>query len=192
MMLVHDHGQTLNFSELGRSFGPADTTVRRYLDILSGTFILRQLQPWLENIAKRQVKAPKLYVRDCGLLHTLLGIQDRDALLRHPKLGPSWEGLAIETIIRSHGAEPDDCYFWATHGAAELDLLILAEGRRLGYEVKYTDQPRITRSLRTACDDLRLDALRVVYPGQCRFRLTKDIEAVGLDALWSDVGAPGK
>jgi predicted AAA+ superfamily ATPase len=183
MMLAHYHGQTVNFSELGRSFGAADTTVRRYLDILSGTFMVRQLPPWFENIGKRQVKAPKLYLRDSGLFHSLLGIRDKDELRRHPKLGASWEGLAIETVIRHHSAAEGECYFWSTYGRAELDLLIVAEGRRIGYEVKYTESPRATRSMQTARTDLRLDELHLVYPGERCFPLADGIDAVGLGAL---------
>ena len=183
MMLAHYHGQTVNFSELGRSFGAADTTVHRYLDILSGTFMVRQLPPWFENIGKRQVKAPKLYLRDSGLFHSLLGIRDKDDLRRHPKLGASWEGLAIETVIRYHSGAEGECYFWSTHGRAELDLLIVAEGRRIGYEVKYTESPRATRSMQTARTDLRLDELHLVYPGERCFPVAEGIDAVGLGAL---------
>jgi uncharacterized protein len=180
MMLAHYHGQTVNFSELGRSFGAVDTTVRRYLEILSGTFMVRLLPPWFENVGKRQVKAPKLYLRDSGLFHSLLGIRDRDDLIRHPKLGASWEGFALETLIRYHRAGEGECYFWATHRGAELDLLVVGQGPRLGYEVKYADAPKLTRSMQTARADLGLDVLRVVYPGERRFELAKGIEAIGL------------
>lgn len=183
MMLAHYHGQIMNFSEVGRSFGAADTTVRRYLDILSGTFMVRQLPPWFENIGKRQVKAPKIYLRDSGLFHTLLGIRDKDELLRHPKLGASWEGLAIDSVIRHHRLGEGECYFWSTYGRAELDLLIVSEGRRIGYEVKYTETPRVARSMQTARSDLGLDDLRVVYPGERCFPLAEDIDAMGLAAL---------
>lgn len=183
MMLAHYHGQTVNFSELGRSFGAADTTVHRYLDILTGTFMVRQLHPWFENIGKRQVKAPKLYLRDSGLFHTLLGIRDKDELRRHPKLCASWEGLAIESLIRHQGAAEGECYFWSTHSGAELDLLIVVEGRRIGYEVKYTETPRATRSMQTARTDLRLDELHLVYPGERCFPLADGIDALGLGAL---------
>jgi predicted AAA+ superfamily ATPase len=183
MMLAHYHGQIMNFSEVGRSFGAADTTVRRYLDILSGTFMVRQLPPWFENIGKRQVKAPKIYLRDSGLFHTLLGIRDKDELLRHPKLGASWEGLAIDTVIRHHRVGEGECYFWSTYGRAALDLLIVSEGRRIGYEVEYTETPRVTRSMQTARSDLGLDDLRVVYPGERCFPLAEGIDAMGLAAL---------
>ena len=183
MMLAHYHGQLVNFSELGRSFGAADTTVRGYLDILEATFMVRLLRPWHENVGKRQVKSPKLFFRDSGLLHTLLGIADDDALLHHPKLGGSWEGFALEETLRALDFEAQDAWFWATHGGAELDLLVLRDGERLGYEIKYTASPRVTKSMRTAIDTLRLDRLSVVYPGERRLPLAENIEAVGLADL---------
>jgi len=180
MMLAHYHGQLVNFSELGRSFGAADTTVRGYLDILEATFMVRLLRPWHENVGKRQVKSPKLVFRDSGMLHTLLGINDHDALLHHPKLGGSWEGFALEETLRALDTESEDAWFWATHGGAELDLLVLRDGERLGYEIKYTASPRVTKSMRAAIDTLRLDRLSVVYPGERRLPLAENIEAVGL------------
>lgn len=180
MMLAHYHGQLVNFSELGRSFGAADTTVRGYLDILEATFMVRLLRPWHENIGKRQVKAPKLYFRDSGLLHTLLGITDHDALLRHPKLGGSWEGFALEETIRALDAEAEEVWFWATHAGAELDLLVMREGRRIGFEINYTASPRVTKSMHAAIDSLRLDWLYVVYPGERRMPLAENIQAIGL------------
>lgn len=183
MMLAHYHGQLVNFSELGRSFGAADTTVRGYLDILEATFMVRLLRPWHENIGKRQVKSPKLFFRDSGLLHTLLGINDYDALLHHPKLGGSWEGFALEETLRALDTEAQDAWFWATHGGAELDLLVLRDGERLGYEIIYTASPRVTKSMRAAIDTLRLDRLQVVYPGERRLPLAENIEVVGLADL---------
>lgn len=180
MMLAHYHGQLLNFSELGRSFGAADTTVRRYLEILEATFMIRLLQPWHENIGKRQIKAPKLFLRDTGLFHSLLGIDDRDALLHHPKLGASWEGFALEETIRTLDAEQEEVWFWATHAGAELDLLVQKGGQRLGFEIKYTASPKVTKSMRAAIDSLRLDRLTVIYPGERKIRLAEDIEAIGL------------
>lgn len=180
MMLAHYHGQTLNFSELGRAFGVADTTVRRYLDILEATFMIRLLSAWHENVGKRQVKAPKLYLRDSGLFHALMGIPDQTALVRHPKIGASWEGFAIEELIRRHHASPAEVWFWATHSGAELDLFLLEDGRRIGYEVKYTDQPKITRSMQTAIDVLQLDELRIAYPGERAFPLAEKICTVSL------------
>lgn len=184
MMLAHYHGQVVNFSEIGRSFGVADTTVRRYLDLLSATFMVRQLQPWHANVGKRQVKSPKLYFRDSGLFHFLMGIANRDALHRHPKLGPSWEGFAMEQIIRMHDAAPEDAYFWASHGGAEVDLLIIQEGAPIAYEIKYTERPRTTRSMHTAIETLGLKELRVAYPGEKSFPLHENIRAVGIGELF--------
>ena len=183
MMLAHYHGQLVNFSELGRSFGAADTTVRRYLAVLEATFMVRQLQPWSENIKKRQVKAPKLYFRDSGIFHCLMGIDDRNALRNHPKLGPSWEGFAIEEIIRCHEVAEGQVYFWSVYGRAELDLLIIKSGKRLGFEVKYTDTPKLTRSLLTAQSDLNLDELSIIYPGTGTTPLAEGIKAIGLSDL---------
>jgi len=183
MMLAHYHGQTINYSELGRSFGASDNTIRNYLDILESTFMIRQLPPWYENISKRQVKSPKMYIRDSGIFHSLIGVEDKTALMFHPKLGPSWEGFAVESIIRSHRAGPGDCYFWSTHAGAELDLLVFESGRRIGYEIKHTDAPRMTRSLGIAQTDLKIDDLYVVYPGSERFPLDDRIHAAGLQSL---------
>jgi len=183
MMLAHYHGQTMNYSELGRSFGASDNTIRRYLDLLSSTFMVRQLPPWHENIKKRQVKAPKIYIRDSGIFHTLLGVDTPDGLQFHPKIGPSWEGFAIEMIIQTYGSDPGQCYFWSAYGRAELDLMLLIGSRRIGFEIKHTDTPRMTRSLQVAGEDLKLDDIRIVYPGKERFPLARGIEAVGLETL---------
>jgi predicted AAA+ superfamily ATPase len=182
-MLAHHHAQLWNASELGRAFGVADTTVRRYLDALTGTFLVRQLQPWHENISKRQVKAPKLYVSDTGLLHTLLGVRTRTELERHPKIGASWEGFAIDAVIRHLGVDRRDCYFWATHGGAELDLLVVRGDRRYGFEVKRTDSPRVTPSMRAAQESLGLTSLEVLYPGPDTYALGEGIRAVSLGDL---------
>jgi uncharacterized protein len=173
----------LNPSELGRSFGAADTTVRGYLDILEATFMVRLLRPWYENVGKRQIKSPKLFFRDSGMLHTLLGIADQDALLHHPKLGGSWEGFALEETIRALEVGADEVWFWGTHGGAELNLLVTADGRRLGFEIKYTASPRVTKSMRAAIDTLRLDRLVVVCPGDRRLALAENVEALGLADL---------
>ena len=143
-MLAHYHGQTWNASELARSMGLSDKTVRGYLDILTGTYMVRQLQPWFANLGKRQVKAPKVYFRDSGLLHHLMDIQTRHHLLGHPKVGASWEGFAVEQVMRAF--EPTQAYFWSTHGGAELDLIFMHGGRRLGFEIKFTEAPRLTRA----------------------------------------------
>ena len=145
-MLAHWHGQTWNASELGRAMALTDKTVRRYLDLLTGTYMVRQLQPWFENAAKRQVKAPKVYLRDPGLLHTLLDIHDDGALLAHPRVGASWEGFVIEQILRA--VRPSSAWFWAAHGAGELDLLVFDKGRRIGFEVKFSEAPVVTKAMR--------------------------------------------
>jgi uncharacterized protein len=180
-MLAHYHGQRWTAADPARSLDVSEKTVRRYLDWLTQTYMVRQLQPWFENVGKRQVKAPKIYIRDTGLLHTLLGIQDEASLASHPKAGASWEGFALEQTLRI--ARPDEAYFWATHAGAELDLLMLRFGRRVGVEFKRTDTPKLTPSMRIACDDLKLDALYVVYPGSRRYRLSEAVEALPLSAL---------
>jgi uncharacterized protein len=184
-MLAHYHGQIWNASELARAFGVSEPTVRKYLDILTQTYMIRQLQPWHQNIAKRQVKAPKIYFRDSGLLHTLLGIRNKDLLNVHPAVGASWEGFALEQIIRI--SQPDEAYFWATHASAELDLLLFRGQRRIGVEIKRSDAPTLTRSMNIAVEDLRLDRLYVVYPGRHRYRMTDKVEAV---PLWSLLSPP--
>lgn len=180
-MLAHLHGQVWNAADPARSLGISEPTVRRYLDVLTQTFMLRQLQPWHQNLGKRQVKSPKLYFRDSGLLHALLGIGDFDALMAHPRSGASWEGFVVEQILRV--AQPDEAYFWATHNGAELDLLLFKGGRRIGVEVKRVDAPKITPSMQIALQDLQLDSLYVVYPGERRYRLSERIEAVPIAAL---------
>ena len=180
-MLAHYHGQTWNAADPARSLGVSEPTVRKYLDWLTGTFMVRQLQPWHENIGKRQVKAPKIYFRDTGLLHELLGIRDESALATHPRSGASWEGFAIEQILRIAG--PDEAYFWATYAGAELDLLMIKDGRRVGVEIKRVDAPRLQPSMQIAMRDLKLDALYVVYPGAQRYAIAERIEAVPLAAL---------
>jgi len=178
MMLVHYHGQVWNAADPARSLGVNESTVRRYLDWLTQTFMVRQLQPWYENIGKRQVKAPKIYFRDSGLLHSLMGLRSRDELRVHPKSGASWEGFALEQVLRL--AQPEDAYFWATHTGAELDLLMFRYGKRVGVEFKRVDAPRLTPSMRTAMADLKLDALYVVYPGDRRYAMADRVEAVPL------------
>ncbi|MFO1279086.1 MAG: ATP-binding protein [Burkholderiaceae bacterium] len=180
-MLAHYHGQTWNAAEPARSLGISEPTVRRYLDYLTQTYMVRQLQPWHENLSKRQVKAPKIYFRDTGLLHALLGIRSLPQLLTHPLSGASWEGFALEQVLRI--AQPDQAYFWATHQGAELDLLLFKDERRIGVEFKRSDAPKLTPSMRIAMDDLRLDALYVVYPGPHRYNLAPQVEAVPLTAL---------
>lgn len=180
-MLAHYHGQTWNAADPARSMGVSEPTVRRYLDHLTQTFMVRQLQPWFENLGKRQVKAPKIYFRDTGLLHALSGIRTEDELLAHPRSGASWEGFALEQVLRV--ARPDEAYFWATHTGAELDLLLFKDGRRVGVEFKRMDAPRLTPSMRIAMHDLKLDALYVVYPGPRRYAIADGMEALPLAAL---------
>lgn len=180
-MLAHYHGNIWNAAEPARSLGVSQPTVRQYLDLLQSLFMVRCLAPWHGNLLKRQVRSPKVYVRDTGLLHQLLGIATARDLLRHPKVGASWEGYAIEEVIKL--VEPEDSYFWATHTGAELDLLFHRKGRRFGVEMKYEDAPRVTRSMRVAMDDLRLDHLTVLYPGDRTYDLDPRIKVVPLARL---------
>ncbi len=182
-MLAHHHAQLWNASELGRAFGVADTTVRRYLDALTGTFLVRQIQPWHANVSKRQVKAPKIYIADTGLLHTLLGIRTRVDLERHPKIGASWEGFAIEAVIRRLGVDREHCYFWGTHGGAELDLLVVHGQKRLGFEMKRTDAPRATPSMRAAWESLELSSLDVIHPGLESYAIGEGMRALSAHDL---------
>jgi predicted AAA+ superfamily ATPase len=180
-MLAHYHGQTWNAAEPARALGVSEATVRRYLDHLTQTFMIRQLQPWHENLAKRQVKAPKIYFRDTGLLHAMLGVRQLPQLLAHPLSGASWEGFALEQVLRI--AQPDQAYFWATHQGAELDLLMFKDQQRIGVEFKRSDAPGLTPSMRVALNDLKLDKLYVVYPGSQRYALSEQVDVVPLSAL---------
>jgi hypothetical protein len=180
-MVAHFHGQIWNAAELARALAVNESTVRRYLDLLTGVFMVRQLSPWFENLGKRQVKAPKIFVRDSGLLHSLLDIGTTRELALHPKVGASWEGYAIEEVIK--GLQPDASYYWATHNGAEIDLLLFKGGRRIGVECKRTDAPVLTSSMRIALEDLKLDELKVVYPGERRYRLAPKVEVVPLRQL---------
>jgi len=182
-MLAHYHGQTWNASEFGRSFGVADTTVRNYLDVLTAALVIRQLPPWHESIPKRQVRAPKVYVLDSGLLHTLLGLTDREDVECHPKVGASWEGFVLEQIMRRLRARPEECFFWRTHAGAELDLLVVSGRHRFGFEIKRTSAPQVTPSMRAALLDLRLASLDVVHAGDRTFPLNDRIRAVALSSL---------
>lgn len=180
-MLAHGHGQVWNASALGRALGLTDKTVKGYLDDLTQTYMVRQLQPWFENLRKRQVKSPKIYLRDAGILHHLLSLTDYAALSGHPAVGASWEGFALEQVLRLTGTR--DAYFWSTQSGAELDLLIFENGKRIGYEFKYSEMPRVSRSMRIALEDLRLDRLWVICPGGVRARLDTGIEACGITLL---------
>lgn len=182
-MLAHSHGQIWNASEIGRSLGVTDATVRHYLDVLASAFVVRVLAPFHENLGKRQVKSPKVYIADTGLLHALLGITDRRALDVHPRLGASWEGFVIREIMRHFRARRDECFFWRTHDGAELDLLIVRGQRRHGFEVKRTDAPRVTPSMRSALADLHLDRLTVLHAGADEYPMGERIHAVPLTKL---------
>ena len=172
-MLAHYHGQTWNASELARAMGLSDKTVRSYLDILTGTFMVRQLQPWYENIGKRQVKAPKIYLRDSGVLHSLLSLPNLHVLTGHPRVGASWEGFALEQFLQI--VKPSEAFFWATHNGAEIDLFFLSQGRRFAVEVKFNEAPRITRSMHSALDNLHLDHLWIIYPGSHAYPVHEQI-----------------
>lgn len=186
-MLAHCHGQVFNGSEIGRAFGVAHTTVGRWLDLLCATYMVRMLRPWHENLSKRQVKTPKVYLTDTGILHQLLDIVAPEQLLRHPRCGASWESFTMETVIRRLGARRDQCYFWATHASAELDLLVVAGDRRLGFEFKRTSAPTVTPSMRIALDSLRLERLDVIHSGARTFPMGERIRAVPLRRVLLDM-----
>jgi predicted AAA+ superfamily ATPase len=178
MMIAHYHAQVWNGAELARALGASEHTVRGYLDLLTGTFLVRQLQPWFENLGKRQVKAPKVYIRDSGLLHALLSVPRQADLEGHPKFGASWEGFALEQILAVSGAE--HAYFWGTHGGAELDLLLFRRGRRYGIEFKAADAPQMTKSLHVALTDLNLHRAWIVYPGTETYQVHERVQAISL------------
>jgi len=186
-MLAHHHAQLWNASEIGRSFGVADTTVRGYLDRLTDALVVRQLKPWHENIGKRQVKAPKIYIRDSGLLHALLNLGSQRDIEGHPKLGASWEGYLIDQIVQQLGVRSDEVHFWRTHTGAELDLLVVRGRLRIGFEVKRTVAPAITPSMRSAIKDLGLKSLTVVHAGAESFALAKNVRAVAAAALTDEI-----
>lgn len=180
-MVAHYHGQTWNSADPARALGVSEPTVRSYLDLLTDALVLRQLQPWHANLRKRQVKSPKVYVRDSGLLHELLGIEDHSALLHHPKLGASWEGFAIEQVLATESYT--EASFWATHQGAEIDLVLRRGGRLFGVEGKRVDAPRMTSSIRNGLADLGLERVAVVYPGTRRYTIVDRVEAVPLATL---------
>lgn len=175
-MVAHYHGQIWNSAEPARSLGVSESTVRRYLDFLTDAYLVRQLRPWFENLAKRQVKSPKVYVRDSGLLHALFGLRSEADLLAHPKVGASWEGFLLEQVLQL--AQPDEAFFWATHQGAELDLLMFKHGRRVGVEFKRADAPTLTPSMRIALEDLRLDRLILLYPGTKAYSLAASVNVL--------------
>jgi hypothetical protein len=186
-MLAHYHGQIWNSSEFARSFALSDKTVRRYLDLLQDTFMVRVLQPWSENVGKRLVKSTKVYVNDSGLLHALLDLETKDDVDRHPKLGASFEGFALSEVVRRLRATPQQCFFWATHQGAELDLLVVKGRRRLGFEFKHTNAPGFTKSMTIAAKDLRLESLDVIHAGEATYPLTDKIRAVSIERVTKDV-----
>ncbi len=180
-MVAHYHGQVWNAAQFARSLGTSENTARRYLDILSGAYMARILPPWFENIRKRQVKAPKIYIRDSGILHALLQMPTLADIQGHPKLGASWEGFALENVIGA--LETRDAYFWATHAGAELDLFVMARGKRLGFEFKYADAPGTSRSMHISIKDLGLDHLWVIYPGRREYKLDEKITVIPVDTI---------
>ncbi|MBL8754089.1 MAG: ATP-binding protein [Planctomycetes bacterium] len=186
-MLAHWHGQVWNGSQFGSAFGLSHTAVRRYLDVFCDAMLAEQLQPWHENLSKRQVRSPKVYLTDSGVLHSLLQVRNRDELLGNPRVGASWEGFLLQQVRDHLGALPEECFFWATHSGVELDLLVVRGKRRLGFEFKHTSQPAPTKSMRVAIDDLKLDRLVVVHAGADTFALGDGIEAVAAQRLLADV-----
>jgi len=186
-MLAHYHGQVWNASELGRALGVNDKTVRHYLDILSAALVIQPLQPWHANVKKRQVKTPKVYVRDAGILHGLLDIRDRRDLERHPKVGASWEGFMLRQIARLLDAEPEECFFWATHSGPEIDLLWVRGRRRWGFEFKRTSSPTMTRSLHAAVETLDLQRAFVIHAGEKTFPLHRKVTAVAAQRVLDDI-----
>ncbi|MBI4675632.1 MAG: ATP-binding protein [Chloroflexi bacterium] len=180
-MVAHYHGQLWNAAQFARSLGASEATARRYLDVLSGAYMIRILPPWFENIRKRQVKAPKLYIRDSGILHTLLQLRTLSDLQSHPKLGASWEGFALEQVIGL--LDTRDAYYWATYGGAELDLLVRVGGKHYGFEFKYADAPGASRSMHVAIQDLSLERLWVVYPGKQEYVVDEKISVIPLEAV---------
>jgi hypothetical protein len=187
-MVARSHGGTWNASDLGRSLGVSDATTRRWLDLLTGAFVLRTLTPWHASVAKRQVKAPRVFVADSGLLHALLGIEDEESLHLHPQVGASWEGFALAQVVERLGARPDQCHFWRTHTGAELDLLVVSGRRRYGFEFRRTDSPSTaTRSMHIAAQDLKLDRLDVVHPGRETYAMPGGFRALALRRILSNL-----
>lgn len=183
LMISHYHGQVLNYSEISRSFGVSDMTIKKYIDILTGTFMTRTLQPWFNNTKKRLVKSPKIYLRDSGIFHCLQTVARREQLLTHPKLGASWEGFALEMLIQQLRLPEERFFFWATHSGAEVDLFWQDKGKNLAVEFKYHEAPRLTPSMKSACEDLSLEKLYVIYPGDQNYQLAENIFVMPLRDL---------
>ena len=181
MMLAHCHGNILNVSELGVSLGVSHTAINNYLSILTGTFMIRQLLPWFENIHKRQIKSPKIFFRDSGIFHALLKISSEEDLYFHPKLGASWEGFAIEEVIKKLGLPPEQCFFWGVHAQAELDLLVFINNKKIGFEIKYNEAPTMSKSMHLAMELLKLDELNIIYPGKTNYLLRDNIKVCSLE-----------
>lgn len=190
-MLAHSHGAVWNAAELARSFGSAAKTVNRYLDILCGTYMARRLQPWFSNTGKREVRAPKVYLSDSGMLHFLLCIKNQDTLHTHPKLGMSFEGFAIQQVVQALRAEPEECFFWGMHAGAELDLLVVRGQRRLGFEIKHSSSPRTTKAMHSAVQTLGLERLDVIYVGNEVFPLADRMRGVGIDNVVEAIAPVG-
>jgi predicted AAA+ superfamily ATPase len=186
-MVAHYHAQTWNGAEIARAFGVGESSVRRYLDLLTDALVLRQLPPWHANVSKRQVRSPKVFVEDSGLLHALLGIESANDLAGHPKVGASWEGFLIKEIVERLNARKEECFFWATHSGAELDLLIVSGQRRLGFEVKRTSTPRLTRSMAEVQEDLGLERIDVIHAGDRTFSLARNVRAVAASQLLDEI-----
>lgn len=182
-MVAHYHAQTWNGSEIARAFGVGESSVRRYLDLLTDALVLRQLLPWHANLSKRQVRSPKVFVEDSGLLHSLLGIERGEDLARHPKVGASWEGFLVKEITECLNARTEECFFWGTHAGSELDLLVVSGSRRLGFEIKRTTAPRLTPSMASVMEDLDLERLDVIHAGEATFPLTGKVRAVAARSL---------
>jgi len=187
IMVAHSHGSVWNHARFAASFGVAETTVKRYLDLLTSALVLRQLPPWWENVTKRQVKSPKVYVIDSGLLHTLLDLETQEAVESHPQLGASWEGFLLSQIVTRLGVRRDQCYFWATHAGAELDLLVVAGNLRVGFEIKRTVSPKVTKSLRAAMTTLGLNRTYIIHGGRDSFPLAHGVEAIAATRLMRDL-----
>ncbi len=186
-MLAHYHGQCWNASEFARSFGVSHTTIRKYLDILTNAFVVTQLRPWAQNLGKRVIKSPKVYISDSGVLHSLLGLKTARDLERHPKLGASWEGFVLQQVIQILSARREECYFWATHAGAELDLLVIRGQRRFGFEIKRTDTPKVTASMQSAMTTLKLRSLNVIHAGKNSYPLSRAVRAMAAKNLLEEV-----